>query len=186
MCQWFFKLLDVHKTGALDPFAVRYFFREIGRALEEYGFEAPDTTAIQAEIYDMARCRDPSKGITWEELRGSGVGHIVVLMLVDVHGFLNYDQRENAAASQAAAAAAEEEAALAAAQQAQAAQAVAADSETVVTDDWGGEDAGALQQGGVGSAEGGDGGDSEEGGFERQEEEEGEEEAEEAEGEEEN
>lgn len=110
--QWFFKLLDVEKRGALSPLAVRHFLREVCRALEEYGLEPPRLLDVQAEIFDMARCRDPARGITWAEFSRSGVGAVVISMLVDVHGFLSYDQRENAAASLAAAAAAEEEAAL--------------------------------------------------------------------------
>lgn len=110
--QWFFKLLDVEKRGAVSPLAVRHFLREVCRALEEYGFEPPRLLDVQAEIFDMARCRDPARGITWAEFSRSGVGAVVISMLVDVHGFVSYDQRENAAASLAAAAAAEEEAAL--------------------------------------------------------------------------
>ena len=30
-----------------------------------------------------------------DDLRGCGVGHVVVLILIDVEGFWNYDQRES-------------------------------------------------------------------------------------------
>ena len=149
--QWFFKLLDVERRGAISPFAVRLFFREVCRALEEYGFEPPALDDVQAEIFDMARCRDPARGITWADFSRSGVAAVVISMLVDVHGFLSYDQRENAAASLAAAAAAEEEAALQQAEaeakaEAEAAEAEAADAEAAEAAEMDGEEEEELQE----------------------------------------
>lgn len=46
------------------------------------------------EIFDMVRPRDP-RFITLEDLLACGVGDTVVRMLVDVKGFLDYDNREN-------------------------------------------------------------------------------------------
>jgi len=46
------------------------------------------------EIFDMARPADPAK-ITPEDLARSKQAHTVISMLVDVDGFLAYDNREH-------------------------------------------------------------------------------------------
>jgi len=104
--RWFFRMLDIEKKHILCPFAVRFFFREVVRALQEAGFEAPLVNDVTTEIFDMARPVDPARGITLEDLLNCGVGSIVVSMLTDVQSFLNYDQREHSAAAAAAEAAA--------------------------------------------------------------------------------
>ena len=104
--RWFFRMLDIEKKHVVSPFAVRFFFREVVRALQEAGFEAPLVNDVTTEIFDMARPVNPTRGITLEDLLNCGVGSIVVSMLTDVQSFLNYDQREHSAAAAAAGAAA--------------------------------------------------------------------------------
>jgi len=91
---YFWRLLDVRKLGYVDIFAINYFFREIAESIREEGYDAPDARDVVDEIFDMVKPADGAR-ITFEDLRVSKQAHTVISMLVDVTGFLNYDNREH-------------------------------------------------------------------------------------------
>ena len=64
------------------------------QSLRDDGFDAPSTPDVVDEIFDMVKPQHP-KRLTLDDLRRSKQAHTVVLMLVDVSGFLAYDNREH-------------------------------------------------------------------------------------------
>ena len=91
---YFWRLLDVRKLGYVDVFAINFFFREIAESIRDEGYDAPHTPDVVDEIFDMVKPANPAR-ITFEDLRDSKQAHTVISMLVDVTGFLNYDNREH-------------------------------------------------------------------------------------------
>jgi serine/threonine-protein phosphatase 2A regulatory subunit B'' len=92
--QYFWKILDVFKKGAIDTFVINMFFRAVIQKLEmrdKTGFRVEDVTD---EIWDMAKPKVPF-AITIEDLINCGQGDIVVSMLIDAKAFYEYDQRES-------------------------------------------------------------------------------------------
>lgn len=64
--QYFFRLLDVDKVGALTGSSIRYLFRDVARRMAECGFEAPniDDVKVGGRVYAPHRswCRWLSVG----------------------------------------------------------------------------------------------------------------------------
>mmetsp|Transcript_33922 Transcript_33922/g.6128 ORF Transcript_33922/g.6128 Transcript_33922/m.6128 type:complete len:125 (+) Transcript_33922:439-813(+) len=92
--QYFWKILDVYKKGAIDTFVINLFFRDVIQKLEsreKFGFHVED---IKDEIFDMAKPKVPM-AITLNDLIECGQGDIIVGMLVDAKAFFEYDQRES-------------------------------------------------------------------------------------------
>ena len=75
--QWFFRMLDVQKEGYLTAFSIRYLFGEVGKRMQDFGFEAPSVDDVKDEVFDMARPKVPSR-ITLEDFLACGVGSIIV------------------------------------------------------------------------------------------------------------
>jgi hypothetical protein len=48
--QYFFRLLDIEKIGALTANSVRYLFRDVARRMAEFGFEPPRIDDVKVEI----------------------------------------------------------------------------------------------------------------------------------------
>ncbi|KAJ8598630.1 hypothetical protein CTAYLR_003062 [Chrysophaeum taylorii] len=91
---YFWRILDIHKQGHLDPLVINYFFRDVSRRLRDDGYDAPSTADVVDEIFDMVKPAHP-RFITLQDLQASGVAHTVILILVDVAGFVAYDNREH-------------------------------------------------------------------------------------------
>lgn len=92
--QYFWKILDVYKKGAIDTFVINMFFRAIIQKLEtkeKFGFRVED---VKDEIWDMAKPKLPY-ALTLEDLTTCGVGDTIVGMLIDAKAFYEYDQRES-------------------------------------------------------------------------------------------
>lgn len=92
--QYFWRILDVRKKGALDTFTINMFFRSVIQKLEsreKYGFKVDD---VKDELWDMAKPKLPY-GISLEDLLSCGVGEVIVSMLIDAKAFYDYDQRES-------------------------------------------------------------------------------------------
>ena len=57
--QYFWRILDVRKKGALDTFTINMFFRSVIQKLEsreKYGFKVDD---VKDELWDMAKPKLP-------------------------------------------------------------------------------------------------------------------------------
>jgi len=92
--QYFWKILDVYKKGAIDTFVINMFFRAIIQKLEtkeKFGFRVED---VKDEIWDMAKPVHPY-ALTLEDLTTCGVGDTIIAMLIDAKDFYEYDQRES-------------------------------------------------------------------------------------------
>mmetsp|Transcript_9407 Transcript_9407/g.20601 ORF Transcript_9407/g.20601 Transcript_9407/m.20601 type:complete len:318 (+) Transcript_9407:3-956(+) len=91
---YFFRLLDLKRTGKLTAFEVNFFFRAVVERIEELG-EEPNCTVedVQGEIFDMVKPQNEMY-ITLNDLIRCKVGDTVVGMLTDVHAFWQYDRRE--------------------------------------------------------------------------------------------
>lgn len=92
--QYFWKILDVYKKGAIDTFVINMFFRAIIQKLEtkeKFGFRVED---VKDEIWDMAKPQHPY-ALTLEDLTTCGVGDTIIAMLIDAKDFYEYDQRES-------------------------------------------------------------------------------------------
>lgn len=91
--QYIFKILDVQNVGFLHTFALNYFFRVIQEEMKKHGHEVVSLNDVKDEIFDMIKPPDPIR-ITLQDLINSSQGDTVVNMLVDVNGFLTYENRE--------------------------------------------------------------------------------------------
>eukprot|EP00112_Aurelia_sp_Birch-Aquarium-sp1_P015360 Seg3398.4 transcript_id=Seg3398.4/GoldUCD/mRNA.D3Y31 product="Serine/threonine-protein phosphatase 2A regulatory subunit B'' subunit gamma" protein_id=Seg3398.4/GoldUCD/D3Y31 len=91
--QYLFKILDVQSAGFLHTFSLNYFFRAIQEEMRKHGHEVVSLHDVKDEIFDMIKPTDPFH-ITLQDLINSGQGDTVVNMLVDVNGFLTYENRE--------------------------------------------------------------------------------------------
>lgn len=92
--QYFWRILDVYKKGAIDTFVINMFFRAIIQKLEtkeKFGFRVED---VKDEIWDMAKPQHPY-ALTLEDLTTCGVGGTIIAMLIDAKDFYEYDQRES-------------------------------------------------------------------------------------------
>ena len=92
--QYFWKIFDVYKKGAIDTFIINMFFMSIVLKLEskdKLGFKVDD---VKDEIWDMAKPKLPY-AITLEDLINCGQGDTIVSMLIDAKAFYEYDQRES-------------------------------------------------------------------------------------------
>jgi len=91
--QYFFRLLDLDQKGYLDAFTLHYFFRDIQKYLDQNNAEGICFADVKDEIFDMVKPKDPHK-ITLQDLISSGVGALVIAILIDCQGFWNYETRE--------------------------------------------------------------------------------------------
>lgn len=91
--QYLFKILDVQHNGFLNTFAINYFFRAIQQEMEKHGHEEVSLHDVKDEIFDMVKPVDPLH-ITLPDLINSSQGDTVVNILIDVNGFLTYENRE--------------------------------------------------------------------------------------------
>lgn len=95
--QYFWRILDIHGKGGLDSFTINVFFKEILGKLATKDPEAEKNFKIEDvkdEIFDMAKPKSPHC-ITLEDLVASGIGDIIVGILIDAKLFYDYDQRES-------------------------------------------------------------------------------------------
>jgi len=90
---YFWKILDLNKTGELTLYTLNYFFKAVVKKLVELGHEPVKVEDVTNEIFDMVHPTKPGV-ITLQDLIASGVGHTVVGILTDVNGFWQYDNRE--------------------------------------------------------------------------------------------
>jgi len=92
--QFFWRIIDAYKKGAVDTFVINMFFRAVIQRLEsrdKFGFRVED---VKDEIWDMAKPKCPY-AITFEDLVNCGQGDTIVAMLTDAKAFYEYDQRES-------------------------------------------------------------------------------------------
>jgi len=91
---YFWRILDLDKTGRLSPSNITYFYTDVYESLRASSYDAPLPANVVVEVFDILACNDP-RGPTFADLVKSGQGHVVVSMLIDVTGFWTYDNRES-------------------------------------------------------------------------------------------
>jgi len=91
--QYLFKILDVQHKGFLNTFALNCFFRAIQQEMEKHGHELVLLHDVKDEIFDMVKPIDPIR-ITVQDLINSSQADTVINILIDVNGFLTYENRE--------------------------------------------------------------------------------------------
>ncbi|XP_004922532.1 serine/threonine-protein phosphatase 2A regulatory subunit B'' subunit gamma [Bombyx mori] len=95
---YLFRVLDINSVGYLDAFTLNYFFKAIQKQMIAHGAEPVNFDDVKDEIFDMIRPKDPTK-ITLQDLVRSGHGHTAVSILLELHGFWAYENREALAAA---------------------------------------------------------------------------------------
>ncbi len=85
----------MERSGFLTVNSLNAFFRAVVQKMPAWGYEDPvDVTDVVAnEIFDMVQPAQPYK-ITMQDLLACGCGDTVISILIDVIGFIKYDQRE--------------------------------------------------------------------------------------------
>lgn len=53
--QYFFRLLDIEKIGALTANSVRYLFRDVARRMAEFGFEPPRIDDVKVKTNGLTQ-----------------------------------------------------------------------------------------------------------------------------------
>ena len=91
---YFWRILDLDKTGRISPSTITYFYTDVYESLRASSYDAPLPANVVVEVFDILACNDP-RGPTFADLVKSGQGHVVVSMLIDVTGFWAYDNRES-------------------------------------------------------------------------------------------
>lgn len=91
---YFFRLLDINRSGRVSATDIAFFYSEVLRRLQESGYDAPSVADLRVEVFDMVGV-NYSEGITLQDLQRCGQGHIVASLLLDVTGFWRYDNRES-------------------------------------------------------------------------------------------
>ncbi|CAG9131508.1 unnamed protein product [Plutella xylostella] len=95
---YLFRVLDINSQGYLDAFTLNYFFKAIQEQMVAHGAEPVNFDDVKDEIFDMVRPEHPSR-ITLQDLIKSGHGHTAVSILLELHGFWAYENREALAAA---------------------------------------------------------------------------------------
>ncbi|CAH0596920.1 unnamed protein product [Chrysodeixis includens] len=95
---YLFRVLDINSTGYLDAFTLNYFFKAIQEQMIAHGAEPVNFDDVKDEIFDMIRPEHPAR-ITLQDLIRSGHGHTAVSILLELHGFWAYENREALAAA---------------------------------------------------------------------------------------
>lgn len=95
---YLFRVLDVNAQGYLDAFTLNYFFKAIQEQMVAHGAEPVNFDDVKDEIFDMIRPLHPAR-ITLQDLVRSGHGHTAVSILLELHGFWAYENREALAAA---------------------------------------------------------------------------------------
>ncbi|CAH2231730.1 jg14310 [Pararge aegeria aegeria] len=95
---YLFRVLDINSQGYLDAFTLNYFFKAIQEQMVAHGAEPVNFDDVKDEIFDMIRPEHPSR-ITLQDLIRSGHGHTAVSILLELHGFWAYENREALAAA---------------------------------------------------------------------------------------
>ncbi|XP_026499887.1 serine/threonine-protein phosphatase 2A regulatory subunit B'' subunit gamma-like [Vanessa tameamea] len=95
---YLFRVLDINSQGFLDAFTLNYFFKAIQEQMVAHGAEPVNFDDVKDEIFDMIRPEHPSR-ITLQDLIKSGHGHTAVSILLELHGFWAYENREALAAA---------------------------------------------------------------------------------------
>lgn len=115
--KFFWNILDFDRTNRLTPRKIQYFYEGILQTLEKNRYQVPALDIIIFEIYDLIgfRFEDPSagkrefgrkdsyldidNGPSFEDLLASKQAVTVIMMLLDIHAFWRYDNRESLIAS---------------------------------------------------------------------------------------
>ena len=106
--KYFFKILDNSKTGMITPFVINYYFRDMLKKIRQNAksstpqnslggdeFEDPVKTAdIVFEIYSMVKPSNKKDIFLDDLIKSLEVGSTVIGVLIDVHEFWKYEQRE--------------------------------------------------------------------------------------------
>ncbi|KAJ2941237.1 hypothetical protein O0L34_g3432 [Tuta absoluta] len=95
---YLFRILDINSQGYLDAFTLNYFFKAIQEQMVAHGAEPVNFDDVKDEIFDMIRPEHPAR-ITLQDLIRSGHGHTAVSILLELHGFWAYENREALAAA---------------------------------------------------------------------------------------
>jgi len=101
---YFWRAIDIDKSGRLGPSTIEFFYRGVYEALRAVNYDAPSPSNIVIEVFDIVGCND-ARGPTFSEIVKSGQGQVVFSLLLDCGGFWNYDNREQLLANQNQAAA---------------------------------------------------------------------------------
>ena len=96
---YFWRAIDMDKTGRLGPSTIEFFYRGVYEALRAVNYDAPSPSNIVIEVFDIVGCND-ARGPTFSDIVKSGQGQVVFSLLLDCGGFWNYDNREQLLANQ--------------------------------------------------------------------------------------
>lgn len=91
---YLFRILDINGQGYLDSFTLNYFFKAIQEQMIAHDAEPVNFEDVKDEIFDMVRPEEPTK-ITLKDLIRSGAGHTAISILLELHGFWAYENRES-------------------------------------------------------------------------------------------
>jgi serine/threonine-protein phosphatase 2A regulatory subunit B'' len=92
---WLFKVIDIKNDRFLDESTVTFFVRDVTTRMFAAGMEPIPRTDIVNEIFDLASPAEIGI-ITLKDIKKSGVGNIILNMLIDYLGWHQYDTRSQA------------------------------------------------------------------------------------------
>ncbi|KAG8466979.1 hypothetical protein KFE25_008358 [Diacronema lutheri] len=91
--RFFFGALDLHGSGALGAWELRYFMRGVMAELDEAGDDTVEPDLVVQEIFELARVTDAR--IRFADLVRCGAGEMICAVLTDSQAFWRWDNRES-------------------------------------------------------------------------------------------
>ena len=96
--RYFWRVLDLDRSGRLTPMKIKYFYNAIHASLAG-SYDCPSAAHVVVEVFDLLACNS-TEGATLNDMLTSQQGHTVISMLLDVNGFWRYDNRESLVGSE--------------------------------------------------------------------------------------
>eukprot|EP01083_Nonionella_stella_P090751 253584_1 len=93
---YYFRIFDLNHCGYINGFIFHTFLKAIRDKIRRDNgptCDPPLVEDVMNEIFDLLKPPDPHR-ITLSDFRRARCGAIVIDMLTDTHGFINYDNRE--------------------------------------------------------------------------------------------
>lgn len=64
---YFWRILDLDRSGRLSREKIKYFYKDISRCLKNIGYEAPSEESVVLEVFDLLSC-NAAEGATLQDM----------------------------------------------------------------------------------------------------------------------
>lgn len=93
-CRYFFPIFDLERRGHVTAFDLYTLLKDLYVLWLSYGYQEMNLQEVVGEIFDMVKPQDPTR-ITLKDLVDCRLGGVFVMMLSDVLGWHQYENRDS-------------------------------------------------------------------------------------------